>query len=168
MSHCWGDTWKKLKSYSKITIQRLHYWPLLEWLLCTLNRNISTQIHVNSHRLPTQLMNALQLAVCTESNENIQNDTTGQKQQHGTVSKQMCALLQLSLLFVKGMSGGVGEWETSRTMHSPLCCWQCRPRLPPACLPPPGEVFCHYLPRSWPGRHLTCPQSPGWLFHSCR
>lgn len=56
--------------------------------------------------------------------------------------------------------GVVASGRRAPTVHSPLCCWRCRPRLPPACLPPPGEVFCRCLPRSGPVPHLTCPRSP--------
>lgn len=110
--------------------------------------------------------------MCTESNENIRasDKTKEKKQQNGTVSKQTCTLLQLSsFAFWEGAGWGYkGLGETSRTVHSPLCCWQCRPCLPPACLPPPGEVFCRCLPQSWHGLRPTCPQSPGWLCRSCR
>lgn len=89
----------------------------------------------------------------------------------------VCTLLQLSSFsdwrdegrgMVEGWGGYRRVWESSRSVHSPLCCWQCRPCQPPACLPPRGEAFCRCLPRSWHGPRPTCPQSPGWLCHFCR
>lgn len=88
-----------------------------------------------------------------------------------------CTLLQLSSFsdwrdegrwMVEGWGGYRRVWESSRSVHSPLCCWQCRPCQPPACLPPRGEAFCRCLPRSWHGPRPTCPQSPGWLCRFCR